>query len=363
MRSNPISPEQRQHINLSQYAYDIIRNDSINFLGTLNYSGFINTVIENTKVESFEDYVLMEEERIIKELSDHSRSGSTIALTDSEKKTIHKIASAHRTTILNNSKNYPKNKTLKIRLNNLLYEYFYSSDTEWSGGKYGLSQGEYIKTLIEEYARKTYYERESIFYKERIELLNSNISSKDNEKRILEITMKTGIKRYCKLYRLSENYETHYHYLIGLFADDGTSEYRIASIRLSQIAEIKARARSLGSGKITAKEARKIEERIKDSDIQYLIGEPKLFTIKLTPLGMIMYDYKFSERPVYDDLVKNDPDGTYIMQITATERQIKNYFFAFGKEAIILQPNNMIDWMRERFNLAADAYNSSDIDR
>ena len=170
--------------------------------------------------------------------------------------------------------------------------------------------------------------------------------------------MKTGIKRYCKLYRLSENYETHCHYLIGLFADEGTLDYQIASFRLSRIADIRTRARSLGSGKLTAKETKRIEEKIKETGIEYLIGEPALYTIRLTPLGMIMYDYNHSQRPVYDKLNKDDSGETYTMIVKATERQIRNYFFAFGKEATILSPNDTIVWMRERHNLAADAYNS-----
>ena len=82
MRSNPCCPEGRQHINLSQYAYDVVRNDSLNFLGTINISGFINTIIENSKLDSFDDLSLIEEERILDELTAHSRSGSTVRLTD-----------------------------------------------------------------------------------------------------------------------------------------------------------------------------------------------------------------------------------------------------------------------------------------
>ena len=107
MRSNPSCPEGRQHINLSQYAYDVVRNDSLNFLGTINISGFINTIIEKSKLDSFDDLSLMEEERILDELTAYSRSGSTIRPTESELKIIKKIAAAHRYHILNSSNRYP----------------------------------------------------------------------------------------------------------------------------------------------------------------------------------------------------------------------------------------------------------------
>ena len=351
MRDNSISPEQRQHVNLSQYAYDVIRNDSINFLGKLNISGFINTIIENSKVESFDDMSLMEEERILQELSE-----SKTTLSATELKALHKIAEAHRNKLILSYKKYPKDKALKIRLNNKLHEEFYPSDSKWHGLEFGITQGEYIKTIVEEYARKTYYERECVFYKSRIDELTKNIASLDSEKRILSITMKNDVKYYCKLYRMSENYETHYHFLIGLFAKDGSTDYKIASIRLSRIAEIKSRGRSLGSGKLTHSEIKKIENRIKESNIPYIIGEPKDFVIQLTSKGMILYDFKYSQRPIYDELIVDKQNDKFTMKIFATERQITNYFIGFGKEAIVLSPSETKNWICEKYSEAAVAY-------
>ena len=357
MKPNPSCPDQRQHINLSHYAFDVVRNDSINFLEILNVSGFINIIVENSKVDSFDDLSIMEEKRIIDELSDCSKSGSKIRPTESEQKTIKKIADAHRYQVLHSYKKYPKDNVLKIRLNNNLYNELYPSRSDWYGKEYGLSQGEYIKALVEEYARKTYYERESVFFKERIEELNRYISDSDNEKRILVITMKNGEKWYCKPYRLSEEYETFCHYLIGLFAKEGTTEYTIFSIRLSRIAGIKLRGQSLGSGKITQKERKEIETRIKESSIPYIKATPIQYTVILTSLGMLMYDYNFSQRPIYETVNKN-PDGTYTMKLSATERQMKNYFFAFGKEAVIQDSEEIRDWMKEKFANAENAYST-----
>ena len=353
MKQKPISPNGRQHVNLSQYAFDIVRSDSLNFLGTLNNSGFINTIIENSSVDSFDELALIEEERIKTELSTY-----TSKPTEAEIKIIKKIASAHKFHVLNTLNEYPKNVTLKIKLNVKLHNKLYPTESEWFGDKYNLSQGEYIKSIIEEYARKTYFERESIFYKERIEELERYISAADNEKRILLITMKDGRKSYFKPYRLSEEYETNYHYLIGLSAEEGTSDYIIASLRLSRIADIKQKGRSIGSGKITKNEIRKINDRIKESGIPYLLGTPTQFTIRLTKMGMILYDYKYSQRPIYNEPLIKSQDDTYLMNITATERQIQNYFFAFGKEAVILSPNETQKWMAEKYNSASDLYTS-----
>lgn len=355
MKSTPSSPEGRQHINISQYAYDVIRNDSLNFLGTINLSGFINTIVESSMAESFDDLVLEEEERIKDELSSCFNLNASIKLSASEEATIQKIATAHRYHLIKTSQRYPKNQTLKIRLNNKLHNEFYPLDSEWEGYKHEITPGVYIKAILEEYSRKTYYERECIFFKNELETLSNNISAVDSNKRILEITMKDNRKALCKLYRLSEEYETHYHYLIGLFLYDDNSEYQVASIRLSRIANIKPRARSLGSGVISRIDKAKIESRIKESGIPYLLGVPIKFEIQLTPTGMILYDYKYSQRPVYNSKHPNQ-DGTYTLEITATERQIKNYFFAFGKEANIISPASIREWMFNKYSEATSTY-------
>lgn len=352
--SNPTSPEQRQHINISQYAYEIIRNDSINFLGKLNVSGFINTVIENSMLESFEDLSLTEKERIDGELSQ-----AGITLSNTEEKVITKIANAHQNFLIHSLKQYDKDKVLKIRLNQNVYHVFYPDNSEWFGKKAKISQGEYIKMIIEEYARKTYFDRESIFLKQKIERLEDNISSEGNNKRILEITLKTTREKYyCKLYRLSEQYETNYHYLIGLFKNSDSTEYKIASMRLSRIADFKTRGRSLGSGRITKTEGADIDKKIKMVGIPYLVGKPEKFEISLTKDGMTLYDSIYSQRPIYDAITDNGND-TYTMIITATERQIQNYFFAFGKEALIISPNKTKDWMEEKLTAAIGAYSDS----
>lgn len=359
MKQKATCPNGRQHINLSQYAYDVIRNDSLTFLGILNISGFINTIVENVKVDSFDDISLIEEERIKAELSDYSNSKKALILKQSELDIIHKIAVARFFHELNSSKKYQKNVSLKIKLNKKLHNEFYPNNSDWDGEKYNLSQGEYIKSIIEAYARKTYYERESVFYKERIEDFNTMLSTSDSEKKILSISLKDERKLYCKPYRLSEEYETSCHYLIGLFAKEGDSEFTIASIRLSRIAEIKARGKSFGSGKISGREIKSIEKRIKESGIPYLLGKPEQYIIKLTKMGMTLYDYKSSERPVYDELIFNDQEESYTMKITATRRQIKNYFLAFGKEAIIISPNETRLWLKEKYNDAFCAYDSN----
>ena len=78
MINKPQSPEGRQHISLSQYAYSIVRNDSLTFMGTINYSGFINRIVINSMLDSFDEPAYTEEERILSELTQYSKPGKTI---------------------------------------------------------------------------------------------------------------------------------------------------------------------------------------------------------------------------------------------------------------------------------------------
>lgn len=354
-------PEKRQHVSLSQYAYNAICQDSIDFIGKINISGFICKIINNTRPESFESWALIEEERIIKELE-----ASKARLTSDNMEVVSAIADAHMRKRISAFKKHPKDIGFKIRLNIEAREFLYPDPdfNSWDGTKYGLSQNEYISAVIEEYARKTYYERESIYYKDEIDLLTKNLAVEASENKILTLVMKDNKKLHCKLYRLSEEYEAHYHYLIGKTSELNRSEYKIASIRLSRIAKI-AKTSSSSAGHLKKAEIKSIESKIEKCGVQYLLGEPAEYTVKLTTMGMILYNYIYSQRPIYSKLTEEDNISSennsecykYTLIITATERQIKNYFFAFGKEALVLSNNETTNWMKEKYASASEAYN------
>ena len=341
--------DQRQHLNLSQYAYDTIKNDSLNFLETINISGFINRIVANSMHESFNDLILAEKNRLDDELITNG-----FKIDEQVQKTIEKIAKAHRNNLIRGFNKYPKDVTLKIRLQNDIHEVFYPDNSKWSGLEYGISQGEYIKSLLEEYARKTIYEREAIFYKDIIDDLNRYIHL-ETDKRILQITLTNNNKYYCKPYRLSENYEANYNYLIGISTKEGKSDYKINSFRISRIKKIKALGINAGSGKITKKEEKEINQRIKDSSVPYMLTKPNHYIIKLSEEGMKTYNVIYHKRPAY----KNKPEpenGFYTLEIDATDRQISDYFHQFGKDAIIISPLKARKEFSKYYSEADNAY-------
>ena len=314
---NPISPEQRQHINLSQYAFDVVQNDALTFMGKINNSGFICRILYNCG-ESFFDEV-----------------------------DLRNIT-------------YSKDVPLKIRLNNDVIDDYYPTDGEWFGAKHRITQGEYIKALLEQYARMPFFDRESIFYKQTILTINNHIDNTDPHKGILPIIYQDGNKYYIKPYRLSFDYEAQYHYLICISTKDPNEEMRPASFRLTRIKGIKQPVTSYGTGMIKSKESKELERRIKENGVPYIFGDTMDYVVKLTTAGLDMYNSIFHQRPIYTTIQKEE-QNTYYLTFHSTERQITNYFFQFGKEAMIVSPDKTRDWIRNRYEAALESYDQSSL--
>lgn len=358
MITKPQSPEGRQHISLSQYAYSTVENDSLNYWGTINYSGFINRIVINSMLDSFDEPANTEEERIVNELTHFSKPGRTVRLNEDDFKAINRIASAHRNFRIQSFKRYPKDRTLKIRLSKELHETMYPLNDEWDGSNFGLSQGDYIKLLIEDYSRKIVFDRERLFFKSLIEDMENIINSNDDSKRRILLVLSNGDRFIVKPYRLSYDYEADYNYIIGMAAKDGTKDFTVSSFRISRITKCIPRSVSAGSGRITDKEKKEIEQKIKNNGVPYIVGEPKEYIVKLTPQGQLLYNTIFHQRPVYNNIEPKE-DGSVILTINATERQITNYFFTFAKEAEILSPVETRNWMKNRYYSAFESYDHS----
>ena len=310
--SYPISPEQRQHLNISQYAFDVLQNDSLTFMGKINNSGFICRILYNCG-ESYFDGIDIK------------------------------------------NKTYDKDVTLKIRLNNDVIDDYYPADGKWFGARHKITQGEYIKAIIEDYVRRPFYDRESLFFKQTILAINNHINNSNTNKGILPIIYQDGNKYYIKPYRLSNDYEAQYHYIICMSTKDPNETMRPASFRLTRIKDIKPPVSSYGVGTIKSKEVKELERRIKENGVPYIFGDTMDYLVKLTPTGLDMYNSIFHQRPIYDSIEKNK-DEFYYMSFHVTERQITNYFFQFGKEAIILSPERTKIRIKDRFQEAQSAY-------
>ena len=320
MNNRAESYEQRQHINLSQYAYEVIINDSMTFMEEKNISGFINRILLNSGESYFDD-------------SDIKDKNSSL-------------------------RSFPKDQTLKIRLNDKVYPEYYPNEGNWFGTRLKITQGAYIKALIEDYSRKTLFERENIFYKETLNELSIYLPQNDNKtfpKGILPIILKDNRKFYIKPYILSNDYQAPYHYIVCMATNDPNTNMVPASFRISRIKDIKDPVTSYGSGKITQKDIKELNRRIKENGVPYIIGDTLEVIVRVTAYGLKMYNSIIQNRPIYTEINKND-DGGAVLTFRTTTMQITNYFFRFGKEAFIISPKETREWMKERYDWAYNAY-------
>ena len=344
----PTCDDQRQHISLSKYAYDIVVNDSISFTGEKNISGYINKIVENTMTASIKALADAEYERLRTEYKKEN-------LTDEEDEIFKRLAKAYMDSIINSRDQYPKDIALKIRLNNNVHKALYKSKY-WDGRKkYNMSQGAYIKLLIERYARKTLFEREADYYKDEIKDLSNYIE----QHKVLTITMNNGNQYRFKPYRFSNAYEANFNYLIGLSkpVEDEDAEYKSVSIRLYRIEDYKVYS---DHGRITKDKKKEIEKLIEECGVAYLLTESQEFKIKLTKEGYSTYKKIYHQRPLFKgNDPKPNPDGTYDITINATDTQIENYFFQFRGEAIIMSPKKTRNKMYKWFKAGEERYKNS----
>ena len=221
--------------------------------------------------------------------------------------------------------------------------------------------GNYIKAIIEDYALQDFYTREEIYYRQLYERVVSELNALPEEKALLHIRylVSDELRDFrVKPYRMSYVAESQFHYLIGLSKDmnNEESEYSPAVFRLSRIKSI-SRTPSYGSPKITHKELMHLISAINERGVQFLLSEPVEYKIKLTPQGVVLYNTILHLRPIADpSKTTSDDEGNVTMRFISTFQQISNYFFQFGKDALILSPSTSTLSFQDRYREAYEAY-------
>ena len=307
-KNNPECPSYKQHVSISQLAYSIIQSDAITFEGKTNDSGTIN--------------------RIILSYKNHGFNTDTI---------------------------YPINREkidLKIRLNKIQHSYLYEGDS-WKHLPGIQRQGEFIRTLIENYARSAFYQREQIYYADDISKIKKHIETHQ----VISITTVQKQTYIVKPYRISSDHESQYNYLIGFSKENNNSSYKPASFRISRIQDINPERNVIED--LTPDEQKILDEEAREKGVEFVLGEFECFKVKLTPQGKRLYDTIFHLRPMYEKQLPKDDDGNIVMTFRCTRLQLVNYFFQFGANAIILSPAEVQADIKEKYGAALRAYENN----
>lgn len=384
--------EQRQHVNLSVHANAIIAADMAEFELGGTVSGFINRVLlsfwedaEATIPYAVERYreSLASDLKRSKYRVHHAEDGlfedyveDKTALTRSEEAMLDRLAEEYRLKTIEQMNSFPRGVPLKIRLNNKAFDLLYieevikcgpmedDGEAEPAERNCYRRQGDYIKAVIEEYARKPFFEREKIIYKERLEDLDRWAKLPPKERCIIKVSMprKGKAKRHVldlKLYGVMTDASSNYHYIVGYTRDRNHPEdgFKPGCFRLGRAESIKSYSRSAGSGRITEKERKDLEERIKEHGIEYLLSERSMQRVRLTARGLANYGKIMDMRPPYIEREDLEGGGA-LLTFSCTSFQLLNYFVRFGEDAVIVDPAELAAEMLGRHRRAFEAYSA-----
>ena len=363
-----LDTDKRQRVNLSSHALEIIKEDIFNFCdenGKESFSGFLNRIFKNfyAEAKSTIDYRINEKQEFLEK----KYSSSEYDNYDEETKEIiiDEFIELYTSELLDLSKSYDNGSSESFRINKENISIL--RDENVSAEYYDGALGKYLKALFEEYSNKLPYEREQIFFADEYKAINQAI--KDEVK--IKITLLSKGKDLLpsrfevEPYQIIHNKSKTYNYLIG-FAKripqpgtelseaekNTTKEDSIKCFRLSNIATVTLYSKRNGAY-ISKNDILLFKEKMKDTDIEYLSGKTSEIIIKLSSLGIKLYNSIRYQRPQY---LKIDSNGKSIYYFNCTERQILNYFLKFGKDAYIIEPLELREKFKEFYEKSLDQY-------
>ena len=325
--------EARQHLNLSELAFDVIENDKYIFQDHPSRSGILNrifSVYRDYADASIETACMRFREQLEERLESVSDDTTKEAVISS-------LIAAYKSELISMATSYPSGHSFKFQLNQENYRFI----QEWRDvdDVYASTPGKYIKAVLEEYARKPYVEREMILFRDFIETVNACVESHLS----MIVTLYSGLKFEIRPYGVLVDQGNNYHYLVCYAKQAGEQGPDIAcSFRVTNIREHKLYYGR--SGRITEAQRRELERKINTIGVQFLLQTPDLIRVKLTKQGKAMYDSQFHIRPAFVICTESENDE-WIYEFNCTQIQAQFYFFKFGRDAEILYPEEL----RNRF--------------
>ena len=107
------------------------------------------------------------------------------------------------------------------------------------------------------------------------------------------------------------------------------------------------------SFKIGEEKSRKLDEELIKRSVSYLSRETTDIKIRFTAKGLDLLKRNIYMRPHYFEV---DPNDENIYTFRCTEVQAVNYFFKFGWEAFILEPDSLQNRIRTYYESAYNTY-------
>ena len=340
---------QRISLSLSQEAYSTIISDMDVFQNGKNLDGFINRIITNYKETADASISLAKEREREKYTNWINKVSGNTKLSAEDSACIDRLIEGYTRELTLKMNSFKNGEALKPRIKNENYDELNMGTSSFQEEAYYPREGKYIKALLEEYALLPFFEREGIFYKNIIDSINEAIRT-GNLIKIKYVNRKQQQTQITvRPYKIAASSLLSYHYLVALPVDTKIS-IDILVLRISRISEVKKLSRT---SHITIQEQNHIDELIRTKGIQYMVSQGSDIKVALSEQGYKLYKSILYLRPN----AKIDKDGDkWILTLSCAEEQVKNYFFQFGKEALVLYPESLKQWFLDKYADAANKY-------
>lgn len=344
-----INDARKQHINLSQYAWSMIENDMFLFsnnMEPLKLSPFLNRIFLNyTNANYFPCNI---DQKMIEQKECYQKILSTNC-TIKEAKTLSALMLEKNDipALHNQIAAYEKGTGKKIYLQTETYRKLISLPPDSYIEKVFQKPGKYLKAIFEEYSRLPYIEREKIYHFSTFTMIQDAIE--------LQYTLyiETGDQIYEVIpYGIFPDHFHTYHYLVGLSRpqNDRNAERHIcASFRIARIKSIKTNRANKKT--LSTAEENALLSAIKLREVPFLLDDTVEVKVRFSPTGLIQYQNLLYLRPT---LIKKIDSYTYVFQ--ATLLQIEAYFFKFGSDVEILEPQTVRRDFKEKYQNSLAQY-------
>lgn len=351
--------ENKVRLNLSDHAYAVLLDDMDAFR--------VERPSERKKAE-VPSYVINRIFRCFRE-----RAGSSVALAlnnkkieletllasvqpdDTRKNAIQLLLDDYQEHLKKDvARRSEKGKALSFRLDKDSMGYL-SEEGQKESDFYDDNVGRYVKAVIEEYSELPYVERERIWYKDFLDTIALAVAKKKALKLVLHsVSRSEGADKnnivYLKPLGYRQDTEFLYNYVVGMTASGTDGPWTPGAIRLTSVKDYK---RLEQASFISKTETKNLEEAIQKNGVQYLSDNhtTQKIVVEFTPRGERLYRQLRHLRPMYT--AKSAP---LVYEFDCTLFQAETYFFKFGHDVKILEPEILAEKFYRRYCAAAAAY-------
>lgn len=346
--------ENKLRLNLSDYAFSVLNYDMEAFgIGDANddriSSSLINDIFwrfKDTAMSSVAVAINARREELLGILAELSGCHQVV----------EKMLTIYEAELVEAAKNRIKEreKPFSIRVNDKNLEYLRSEEGQAEGVYYKDRVGLYVKAVIEEYCRMPYPAREQVFFRDNWNEIARAIEEKKivklrlQSKKIIQGRMQDNIE-YMLPMCIEEDSEHMYNYLAGLIGPTQGGPWRIGAVRLSNIRNAECQKKT---GYLSADDKKAISKEIKNRGIRYLSDNenPIKVVVQFTPSGEKLYRQILHLRPICKK--KNG----LIYEFECPQFQADTYFFKFGHNVKILEPQFLAEKFKRKYQSAARQY-------